>query len=244
MKLAVISDIHGNVTALDAVLADIQKKNVDTIVNLGDICSGPLFPSETLDRVMALNIPTIRGNHERQLLELTYAQMSLSDKYAAGQLKDHHWAWLKSLPVALRLHQDLLLVHGTPENDMTYFLHTVTAVGVREATPEEITHRAGASDAKVILCGHTHLPRRVRLDNGCLLLNPGSVGLPAYADDNPYPHLIENGTPHARYAIITKTDNGWEMEFVAVEYDWAFASQAAACHGRDDWAKCILTGYC
>lgn len=244
MKIAVISDIHGNITALDAVLADIYKKNIDMTVNLGDICSGPLFPGETLDRVMALNIPTIRGNHERQLLDLTHAQMGPSDQYAARQLRDDHRIWLKSLPATLRINQDVLLVHGTPDDDMTYFLETVTPDGLRAATLEEITQRAGTSDAKVILCGHTHLPRKVSQINGGIIVNPGSVGLPAYADDNPYPHVIENGTPHARYAILTKTENTWDVEFIAIEYDWGFASQSAACHGRGDWAKCILTGYC
>ncbi|MGD8106027.1 metallophosphoesterase family protein [Pantoea sp. FN0302] len=86
MKLAVISDIHGNLPALDAVLADIQSQGVDKIVNLGDIVSGGLFPAETADRLIPLNIPTIRGNHERQLLEQDVSDMSLSDRHAFDRL--------------------------------------------------------------------------------------------------------------------------------------------------------------
>lgn len=56
------------------------------------------FPAETMDRVIALNIPAIRGNHECQLLDLTYEQMGPSDKYAAGQPRDEHREWLRSLP--------------------------------------------------------------------------------------------------------------------------------------------------
>ena len=70
MKVAAISDIHGNLPALDAVLADIATQSVDVIVNLGDILSGPLWGAATADRLMPLELPTIAGNHERQLLTL------------------------------------------------------------------------------------------------------------------------------------------------------------------------------
>ncbi|MBZ3683477.1 metallophosphoesterase family protein [Providencia rettgeri] len=68
MKIAVISDIHGNLSALQAVLADIEKESVDLVVNLGDILSGPLYPFETANLLMQLDYPTIKGNHERQIL--------------------------------------------------------------------------------------------------------------------------------------------------------------------------------
>jgi len=85
MKIAVISDIHGNVAALDAVLADIASRQVDQIVNLGDICSGGLFPRETADRLMILGLPTIRGNHERQLSDQPRERMGFSDRHAFDQ---------------------------------------------------------------------------------------------------------------------------------------------------------------
>ena len=68
MKFAVISDIHGNLLALQAVLADIARQGIEQTVNLGDILSGPLQPAETADLLMAQDFPTIRGNHERQVL--------------------------------------------------------------------------------------------------------------------------------------------------------------------------------
>ena len=74
MRIAAVSDIHGNLFALDAVLADIERRAVDLIVNLGDIVSGPLLPSGTAQRLMALRLPTIRGNHERQVLTLDPAR--------------------------------------------------------------------------------------------------------------------------------------------------------------------------
>lgn len=82
MKIAVLSDIHGNISALDAVIAHADSQSVDQIVNLGDICSGALWPEETADRLMGLDLPTIRGNHERQVLNGTPDEMGLSDRRA------------------------------------------------------------------------------------------------------------------------------------------------------------------
>ncbi|MDZ4355615.1 MAG: metallophosphoesterase family protein, partial [Variovorax sp.] len=68
MRIVALSDIHGNLPALNAVLADVARRGADLIVNCGDILSGPLWPAETAERLMALDLPTIAGNHERQLL--------------------------------------------------------------------------------------------------------------------------------------------------------------------------------
>jgi len=242
MRIAVISDIHGNIAALDAVLADIAGRAVDRIVNLGDICSGGLFPAETLDRLIPLALPTIRGNHERQLVTLSRERMGESDLYAALHLRADQLQWLAELPASLRVEKDLLLVHGTPDSDLACFLETVTDKGIRPATPDEVEQRAGSTAASVILCGHTHLPRTVRLADGRLILNPGSVGLPAYREDHPFPHVVENGSPHARYAIVTRAGGRWSAELLAVEYDWAGAARDAAVHGRADWAHALLTG--
>lgn len=242
MKLGVISDIHGNVAALDAVLADAAARKVERIVNLGDICSGGLFPRETADRLMPLGYPTIRGNHERQLSEHAYEKMGLSDRHAAMTMLPEQRAWLAALPATLRLFQDVLLVHGTPDCDRAYLLETVDEKGIRPATTTEIERRIGDTDASVILCGHTHLQRAIRLDDGRLIVNPGSVGLPAYDDDRPYPHVVESGSPHARYAVLSDDGHGWAVELIAVEYDWEQAARDAEANGRADWARALRTG--
>ena len=77
MRIAAISDIHGNLGALEAVLTGVADLGVDLIVNLGDICSGPLQPRETLELLRGLAVPTIAGNHERQLLTLPMEAMGL-----------------------------------------------------------------------------------------------------------------------------------------------------------------------
>ncbi|MES3110445.1 metallophosphoesterase family protein [Sphingomonas aurantiaca] len=237
-----ISDIHGNVAALNAVLADAATRHVEQIVNLGDICSGGLFPRETADRLMPLGFPTIRGNHERQMTEQAPECMGLSDCYAAETMRPSQLAWLAALPATLLLFDDVLLVHGTPDSDLSYFLETVTEGGIRPATRTEVAQRVGSVEASVILCGHTHLQREITLEDGRLIVNPGSVGLPAYDDDRPFPHLAESGSPHARYAVLSSEGSSWVVEFLSVRYDCEQAVCDAEANGRKDWSNPLRTG--
>lgn len=244
MKIAALSDIHGNLAALDAVLEDIRSAGADLIVNLGDILSGALYPSETADRLMSLGLPTIRGNHERQVLAGDREHMGQSDGWALNHLRPDQLDWMASLPSTLSVGEDVLLVHGTPESDLTYFLETVTHSGCREATPGEVEHRAGNAASKLILCGHTHLQRSMKLNDGRLIVNPGSVGLQAYEDDQPFPHRMEMRSPHARYAFVTQIGSNWTVEFRAIEYDWDAASKTATENGRHDWAVALRRDCC
>lgn len=242
MRIAVLSDIHGNLWALDAVLADLAQRQVDMTVNLGDILSGPLLPAETAERLMALGLPTIRGNHERQVLEHEPARMGASDRWAHEHITPAQRDWIASLPVSMRVLDDVLLVHGTPSSDLVYWMVTVDPGGRRTATYNEVLDRAGNAQASLILCGHTHVPRTVLLDDGRLVVNPGSVGLQAYEGDLPHPHQVENGTPHARYAIVERTAKGWVVEQHAIAYDWNAAADVAQRHGRPEWAFALKTG--
>ena len=242
IKIAAISDIHGNLAALKAVLADIKGHAPDLIVNLGDSLSGPLFPAECADCLLSLDIPTIRGNHERQLLTLPIDEMGESDLYALSCLETHHLRWIEHTPTALLIEREIQLVHGTPESDLGYFLETVEPQGVREANPLEIHDRAHGVSAPLILCGHTHIPRTVSLGDGRLVVNPGSVGLPAHEDDRPLPHKMQTGSPHARYALVEKRNGSWSAQLNSVIYDWENAAKLAESRGRADWAKALRTG--
>lgn len=256
MKIAALSDIHGNLPALDAVLADIATQAVDVVVNLGDILSGPLWAADTADRLMALSLPTIAGNHERQLLTQPRERMSASDAHTAAELKAHHRDWLASLPPTLQLTDEVFCCHGTPASDLAYFLETIVpgftgigrgANGVRAATHAEATERAGPAlrglAHGVILCGHTHVPRIMRLGDGRLIVNPGSVGLQGFDDDHVHPHVIETCAPHARYAWLERGAAGWSVALRAVAYDWERAAQRADCEQRPDWADTLRTGF-
>lgn len=256
MKLAAISDIHGNLPALDAVLADIAAQHVDFIVNLGDILSGPLWGAATADRLMALGLPTIAGNHERQLLTRPHDRLSASDAHTAAELQPRHRDWLAGLPPTLALSDEVHCCHGTPSSDLAYFLETTVpgltgvgrgANGVRAATRTEATERAGQALQGVahglILCGHTHMPRLLRLADGRLIVNPGSVGVQGFDDDHGHPHVIETGAPHARYAVLERGPAGWNVTLRAVAYDWEAAARRAEREQRPDWADVLRTGF-
>ena len=243
MRIAALSDVHGNLGALEAVLADIATQAVDVVVNLGHVLSGALQPRETADRLLPLNLPTVRGNHERQVLTVPPERMGASDRLASDTITDVHRAWLAALPLTLDVADGVLAFHGSPTDDLTYLLDTVTPGGARPATETEVLDRLGAQAAvPLLLCGHTHLPREMRLPTGALVVNPGSVGWPAYDDDSPHPHVMEAGSPHARYAITTRTDGGWTAEFRAVGYDWDAAAALAGSHGRPEVARALRTG--
>ena len=86
MRLALVSDIHGNLAALEAVIADLENRQIDQVVNLGDTLSGPLLPAETAQRLQKLAWLHVAGNHERQVLCLPLERQSASDAFTSGQL--------------------------------------------------------------------------------------------------------------------------------------------------------------
>ncbi|QDH70466.1 metallophosphoesterase family protein [Marilutibacter alkalisoli] len=247
MRLAVVSDIHGNLPALEAVIADIRGRDCDIVVNLGDILSGPLWPAETADLLLAHDWPTIRGNHERELLETPREAMGTSDAHAFDALREAHRAWLATLPATRWLADDgpgaeVFLCHGTPDDDMGYFVESPAPGQARAATVDEVAVRAGDCRAPVILCGHTHRPRIVPLADDRLVVNPGSVGLPAIHVRAGVPHAIETGSPHARYALLERGARRWQARIIDVEYDHRAAARKATQNGRPDWAHALQTG--
>lgn len=242
MRIALLSDIHGNLAALEAVAADIARRGVDTVVNLGDSLSGPLLPRETAQFLMARGWLSLAGNHERQLLACASQPGGPSDQYAWEQLGETELAWLRSLPQTHRL-DDILFCHGTPTEDGVYLLETVHHGVLRLATAEEVDERVGDETAPLIACGHTHVPRAVRRESGQLIVNPGSVGLQGFDDELPSYHVMETGSPDARYAIVEKTTAGWLVEQFAIPYAHKPMAELAHRRQRPDWEIALLTGY-
>ncbi len=245
MRIAVVADIHGNVRALRAVMDDIKQVAPDSIVNLGDCVSGPPEAAETADGLISLAWTTIRGNHDRWLLEKTPDTMGRSDATAFSELKNHHHAWLSTLEDTATV-ENIFLCHGTPGSDNTYLLETVEQNGhMRLATQAEISRRLGSEHTPFILCGHTHVPRHVGLIDGRTVINPGSVGLQAFSDLEPFNHATETGAPHARYAVLerAKAADPWRVSFRVVAYDWDGAAKRATEKGREDWAQWLRTGF-
>lgn len=261
MRIAFVSDIHGNLAALNAVIDDIEHRQVHQVVNLGDAVSGPLLPMETARRLCALPWLHVAGNHERQVLRLPLPQQIASDAYTSGQLTDADKRWLASHtdPCDPRLHRgemwperlgaDVALCHGSPRSDIEYLLETPVGEGARLATAAEIEERLDgrmAPHIRLLACGHSHVPRSVRTATGLMIINPGSVGQPAYDDDHPYPHSsyhrIETGSPDARYAVVERRDGHWSCDLISVAYDVESMASLADQRGRPDWSHALRTG--
>lgn len=237
--LAVIADVHGNAPALDAVAEDLATRHVDVVLNLGDCVYGPLYPDEAADRLIELSSLTVRGNQDRVVTDDT-APPSDTLTFARDALRPAHRRWLEELsPTAV--FGRVLLCHGTPADDEEPLLEHVTASGVHLRAADAIRTLLPPEAPEVILCAHTHVPRAVTVGER-LVVNPGSVGLPAYTAEAPFPHAMEAGSPHARYALLTASEAGWTVEHVAVPYDWKRAAARARELGRPDWAQWISTG--
>jgi predicted phosphodiesterase len=212
-RFAAIADIHGNRWALESVLEDIERRGIRTTVNLGDDLFGPLDQYGTAEILNRLNLPSVAGNQD-----------------SPG-----------AAPFSLEL-PGMILFHGTPLSDCIYLLETVHPAGVCLAAGAEIASRLGdAERPSLMLCGHTHIPRVVGFD-GTLIVNPGSVGLQAYSDDAPIQHVMETGSPHARYAVLERHDGGWHVDQFQIVYDWETAAGCAIANGRPDWAHRLRTG--
>ncbi|WP_310381355.1 metallophosphoesterase family protein [Actinoplanes couchii] len=242
--MGVVSDVHGNLPALEAVLQALAGERVDLTVNLGDLLSGYVQPVETADRLMGLGWPTVAGNHERQVLTFGPERIGMSDRVTKELLGERHLDWLRSLPATLSPVPGVLAFHGTPTDDLQYLMHTVEeSGGARAATLDEVLDRLGdVSGFELLLCGHTHLAGSLRLPGNVLLVNPGSVGWPAYDSDEPFPHVMEAGTPHARYAVVDDVSGSWEVEFRQVEYPWEAAAAFTEGFGRGDVGAALRTG--
>lgn len=248
MRIAFLSDIHGNLPALQAVRDDLARRGVDRVINGGDILSGPLWPRETADLLMALDWPTIAGNHERQLLACARRPGGASDRFAFEQTTPAQRDWLAGLPAELYPWPGVYVCHGRPGDDLNYLLETVERSGSRPATAAEVLQRlegTPGADASLLLCGHSHLPRLLQA-GPTLCVNPGSVGLPSYDDDHIAFHVHQSGSPHARYALCERIDTGegagWIVAHIAVAYDWQAAAERALHNGARDWARWLTSG--
>lgn len=241
MRIAAIADVHGNLKALEAVLAHIDTYSPDIIVNLGDLVSGPFDPAGSADAQIGMDCHTIAGNHERQLLE---GATGFSDAFARSRLRKLHLDWMADLPKFLTfMDGEIFACHGSPAGgDLEYLLEDVSSGQPILDSMEVIRPRlSGVGNAGVVLCGHTHIPRIVQVD-GVLIVNPGSVGMPGYRDSAPVPHVMEADAPHARYAVLERLSAGWSAELRAVPYDFEAAAGQAEDAGRDAVAYSLRTG--
>jgi len=243
MRIAIISDIHGNIFALEAVMQQIRKLSCDAIVNLGDILYGPISPLETYEFLQTVGCITIQGNQDRDLYQANSEQIATNPTLAWNleRLGKEAIHWLRSLPTSFVL-DDIFICHGSPDNDCIYLLEDIDTGFPRVRTDRAIQQRLADVTAPVVLCGHSHLPRTVWLESGQLVVNPGSVGLPAYQDLEPKPHIMETCSPHARFSVLEKARDGWQVTEHRIAYPHREAALLARDRGRPDWAYALMTG--
>ena len=244
MIFAAIADIHGNCAALEAVLEDIASLGIKDVVNLGDCFSGPLEAGFTGDVLVGNWIPSVLGNHDRELIERAPEEMGSWERPAHAQLTAAHLDWLHTLPFSMVFKDVAYCCHGSPRGDLEYWLETLSTEGVLKLRPlSEIEAMADGITQPLMLCGHTHIARTVQLSDGRLIVNPGGVGCPGWKDDTPFDHHVEVGHPLASYAVLEETARGWQVYFRQIRYDNLAMAEMAKVNGIPYLADALENGW-
>lgn len=238
MRIAAISDIHGNALALRAVLADVRARGCDLLVQLGDALSGPLWPRETAEILGGLDAVHVRGNHDVALVDPQAQRPGRADLWTLERLDAPTLDWIRGWPRTHAIGAELLCFHGAPWEEDFYLLEEAPAGDPRLRPLADIERDLRGARARVMIGGHSHTQRIVTLSDGSLVVNDGSVGLPAYEEPlRGGTVFVQAGSPHARYAMIDLAPAAVSVSLVAVEYDWRAASAQAARAGFDSWAR-------
>ena len=239
MRVAVLSDIHGNAMALEAVLSEIALHKVDAILNLGDHFAGPLEPARTADMLSSIDMVAIRGNTDRYLIEAG-EDSDEDDRESVDGLPRQALDWLKSLPPTAKFDDQIFLSHGAPRSDEIYWLDRNGKGGFRASTLAEIEAELPEDRLPVYCCGHTHVARVVELDDGTIVFNPGSVGRPSFTMADPI--SARRASPAAAYAVLTKSTGKWHVDLRQVAYDNMACAALARGHGSESWARDVAEG--
>lgn len=219
MRVAVLNDIHGNLPALDAVLAEVDRADVDAIVVGGDLVWGPM-PSETLDRLVALGDRTraLMGNADRDVVEAFDGAATEADAvsgYCAGRIARAHRDFLAGLPPTVVLDVDglgaTLFCHGSPRSDTER---------ITTATPDaRLRTILDGVEQSLVVCGHTHRQFDRTID-ARRMVNAGSVGLPY------------EGRPGAFWALL-----GPDVELRRTEYSLERALRDFRADGMPEYVE-------
>lgn len=215
----------------------------DLVLNLGDSLYGPLEPEKTAERIIESDFLSIAGNEDVILVEEDpELEKHQSLMYTMSQLTTRSKDWVKKLNKTESIKGKLLLCHGTPNSENEYLIEEVTRGEVKLKDRGSIMKNLAGREEVIVLCGHSHIPRTMVLRNTVTIINPGSVGLQAYSDDQPFKHCMQAGTPHARYALLTVDGDQVTVENRVVNYNWQLASEVAKKNGREDWSLWLRTG--
>ena len=220
MRIAVISDIHGNCLALDVILADLRQQTVEQIVCLGDAIQGGAQPVQTVQRLRELHCPVVMGNADAWLLtgqdtspleQASESQLAVR-AWSLTQLSEDDQAWIAgfqpTIDISLETDKKLLCFHGSP--------HSFDDILLPDTPEEEFQRLLGGFDAVLMTGGHTHTQQLRRIGDASWYLNPGSVGL-AYNWRLPDDQF--HADPWADYAIVTMQEGRIGVEFRHVPFD-------------------------
>lgn len=222
MRVAVISDMHGNDLAFEAAEADIQKQRIDQIVCLGDAIQGGPQPAAVVRRLRRLNCPVVMGNADAWLItgEETadegipperLKKMGEIRNWSLSQLTEDDTGFIAKFQPTVTLHLDdridLLCFHGSPASFDDVILPA--------APEEEFQKFLGAYADSILTGGHTHA-QQIRRNGKYFFFNPGSVGF-AYSHNQPDGQFYAD--PWAEYAILTIENGQVSVEFRRIPYD-------------------------
>ncbi|MDV3425654.1 MAG: metallophosphatase family protein [Bacillota bacterium] len=210
MKIAVLSDIHGNLTALNAVLNHLDKQEIDKFIIAGDHIVDCPEPNEVLEKIEKLNAYVIKGNREDYILnyhkglhdEWSRHKQMAATVWTYNVLDKENLKYIEKLPEQLNIYlpgtDGIRVVHGSPTN--------INEEIFPDKYPERIEKALNGIKETVLICGHTHQPWSRTVYNK-LIVNPGSVGV-SFNKDN-----------CAEYAVLTWEDNKWTVSHHQAEYD-------------------------
>jgi putative phosphoesterase len=220
MRVALISDLHANLVALEAVLADAARSAVDRIVCLGDVATLGPRPKETLARLRDLGCDCVLGNHDEFLLDAAliraYTEAAIiveSVEWCRAQLAADDLAFIRSFHRTMELPLEgeakIFVFHGTPRS------HTEDLLAQTPA--DTVDEMLAGRHATVMAGGHTHI-QMLRQHRGILLVNPGSVGMPFREHVTGRAPTI---LPHAEYAVVESQAGTLAVSLRRVEIDLA-----------------------
>lgn len=203
-----------------------------------------MWPLETLDPLDDLGAIAVRGDHERRIAFWERERLNLTDGFTVDRIPRERLAPLGARTVSVSIAPVVLACHGSPDDDTIYLIERIENERLVRDAGRAIAERIGRAGegARLVLAGRSHRPDLVQLPSGTLVLNPGSVGCPAFSDETP-PHGHETGTPHARHALVDLRARTIDVEFRAVSYDHESAALRAENAGRPDWAHLPRTGF-
>ncbi|MFT9495972.1 metallophosphoesterase family protein [Anaerosolibacter sp.] len=213
MKLAVISDIHGNIDALEAVLKDIEKNKINIIYCTGDLVGYGPYPNEVIEKIRTRQIPTLQGNYDKSVGEELFAcgcdykdknTMDLGAKslyWSQEHTSEENKRWLRELPKQLWVEAEnkkVILVHGSTRKNNEYLYEN----------SKELEEIAIEANFDVLIFGHTHKPFHQTIRE-VHFVNAGSVGKPKHAE----------GDARGTYVLVDVTTNDVEVEVRYIAYD-------------------------